>query len=80
MVCQADSCLLSRKLKREVVQVENRRVQYWSQRSKVRIRLCCSFSSEHYSVKVEVGTPWEDGLVVRKLPPLKYYHDFEISE
>ena len=29
---------------------------------------------------VEVGAPWGDGKVVRKLPPLKYYHDFEISE
>lgn len=31
-------------------------------------------------MEVEVGPPWNNGEVIRKLPPLKYYHDLEISE
>ena len=29
---------------------------------------------------VEVGHPWSNVTVKRKLPPLKYYYDFEMSE
>ena len=29
---------------------------------------------------VKVGEPWEDVAIVRKLSPLKYYHDLDISE
>lgn len=29
---------------------------------------------------VKVGEPWDDVTIVRKLPPLKYYHDLDISE
>ena len=29
---------------------------------------------------VKVGEPWEDVAIVRKLSPLKYYHDLDICE
>ena len=29
---------------------------------------------------VEVGEPWKDVTIQRKLPPLKYYYDFEMSK
>ena len=32
------------------------------------------------SAVVEVGHPWSNVTVKRKLPPLKYYYDFEMSK
>jgi hypothetical protein len=34
---------------------------------------------ECYDVVVPVGEPWVKGVVTRKLPPLKYYHDLTIT-
>ena len=44
-----------------------------------RLLLLCVFT-EQYTTSIKVGAPWKDGCVVRKLPPLKYYHDLDISE
>ena len=37
-------------------------------------------STEKRVAVVEVGEPWKDVTVHRKLPPLKYYYDFEMSK
>ena len=39
----------------------------------------CAFVECH-SVPIRVGSPWQDGTVIRKITPLKYYHDFDIGE
>ena len=26
------------------------------------------------------GEPWDDGKIIKKLPPLKYYHDLLLSK
>ena len=36
--------------------------------------------AETRSAVVEVGHPWSNVTIKRKLPPLKYYYDFEMSK
>ena len=40
----------------------------------------CVNLTETRSAVVEVGDPWNNVTVKRKLPPLKYYYDFEMSK
>lgn len=40
----------------------------------------CLLLAEKRLAVVEVGHPWKDVTVHRKLPPLKYYYDFEMSK
>ena len=38
------------------------------------------FNTEKRQAVVEVGKPWANVIVQRKLPPLKYFYDFEMSK
>ena len=40
----------------------------------------CTNLAETRSAVVEVGHPWSNVTVKRKLPPLKYYYNFEMSK
>ena len=42
--------------------------------------VCVCVNAETWSAVVELGHPWKNVTILRKLPPLKYYYDLQMGE